>query len=262
MTAEEAEEFSEMNAIVKVRLATADDAFEIATMSQVEIEYGLPWRFTPERIARCIASSTVNVAVVRDESGLAAFGIMAYADEVAHLILMAVRSSCRRRGIGTSLVAWLEEVARTAGISTVRVEARKENAPALALYGKCGYREVADVLGMYFGIDDGICLEKEFFDSPRTGRCPLTRDGVPMNIKDIVKDNQVRFLRYRQGQMYYSISVPGKAGDFMFPVALSDVGDATLGSGEKAILFMRYIRKAIEEGTFVPIADEGVPRHD
>ena len=73
-----------------------------------------------------------------------------------------------------------------------------------------------------------------------------------MNIKDIVKDNQVRFLRYRQGVMYYSVSVPGKAGEYMFPVPLSDVGDATLDAQDKAIIFMRYIRKAIDENTFVP----------
>jgi|HubBroStandDraft_5_1064220.scaffolds.fasta_scaffold694730_2 hypothetical protein len=74
-----------------------------------------------------------------------------------------------------------------------------------------------------------------------------------MNIKDIVKDNQVRFLRYRQGVMYYSVSVPGVSQEHMFPVPVADVGDATLEAQEKAIMFMRYIRKAIEEGSFVPV---------
>jgi hypothetical protein len=74
-----------------------------------------------------------------------------------------------------------------------------------------------------------------------------------MNIKDIVKGNQVRFLRYRQGVMYYCVAVPGVPNEFMFPVPLADAGDATLEAQEKAILFMRYIRKAIEEGTFVPV---------
>ena len=72
-----------------------------------------------------------------------------------------------------------------------------------------------------------------------------------MNIKDIIKDNHVNFLRYRQGVMYYTVSVHGKP-EHMFPVPLSDVGDATLHAQEKAITFMRYIRKAIDGGTFVP----------
>jgi hypothetical protein len=74
-----------------------------------------------------------------------------------------------------------------------------------------------------------------------------------MNIKDIVKDNSVNFLRYRQGVMYYSVTVPGLSQEHMFPVPLSDVGDATLHAREKAIVFMRFIRKAIDERTFVPV---------
>jgi hypothetical protein len=49
-----------------------------------------------------------------------------------------------------------------------------------------------------------------------------------MNIKDIVKDNHVRFLRYRQGVMYYVVSVPGVSNEYMFPVPVTDVGDATV----------------------------------
>jgi hypothetical protein len=73
-----------------------------------------------------------------------------------------------------------------------------------------------------------------------------------MNIKDIVKDNNVHFVRYRQGVAYYAVSVPGEDQDRVFPVPLSDVGDATLLAEDSAIIFMRYIRKAIEDGTFVP----------
>jgi hypothetical protein len=75
-----------------------------------------------------------------------------------------------------------------------------------------------------------------------------------MNIKEIVKDNKVNFFRYRQGVMYYTVKVPGYDQEHMFPVPLSDVGDATLQAQDKAIIFMRYIRKAIDDGTFVPVS--------
>lgn len=74
-----------------------------------------------------------------------------------------------------------------------------------------------------------------------------------MNIVDIVKNNTVRFVRYRQGVAYYGVRVPAE-GDFMFPVPLADIGDATLELEDKAILFMRYIRRAMGEGSFVPLA--------
>ncbi len=74
-----------------------------------------------------------------------------------------------------------------------------------------------------------------------------------MNIVDIVKDNTVHFVRYRQGVAYYGVNVPSE-GEFMFPVPLADIGDATLELEDKAILFMRYIRRAMGEGSFVPLA--------
>ena len=74
-----------------------------------------------------------------------------------------------------------------------------------------------------------------------------------MNIVDIVRDNTVRFVRYRQGIAWYGVNVPSE-GYFMFPVPLEDIGDATLELEDKAILFMRYIKRAMGEGSLVPLA--------
>lgn len=74
-----------------------------------------------------------------------------------------------------------------------------------------------------------------------------------MNIKDIVKDNTVRFVRYRQGIAYYRVNIPAE-GAYVFPVPLDDIGDATLELEDKAILFMRYIKRAVGEGSFIPLA--------
>jgi hypothetical protein len=72
-----------------------------------------------------------------------------------------------------------------------------------------------------------------------------------MDIKDIVKNNTVRFAKYRQGVAYYAVRVPAEDADYIFPVPLSDIGDATLLATDKAMVFMRYIRRAIEDKTFV-----------
>ena len=72
------------------------------------------------------------------------------------------------------------------------------------------------------------------------------------SIKDIVKDNFVRFHHYRAGYLYYSVVVP--SGEmYIFPIPISDTGEASFEKEDKAILFMRYIRKAIEEKTFTKI---------
>lgn len=66
-------------------------------------------------------------------------------------------------------------------------------------------------------------------------------------IKEMVKDNQkVHFQFYRQGELWYKTET-----GFEFPVPISDTGDAVFLNEDKALLFMRYIRKqleSIEEG--------------
>lgn len=63
-----------------------------------------------------------------------------------------------------------------------------------------------------------------------------------MNIKDMVSgDKKVKFLRYREGEFVYVTEC-----GFEFIVPLSDLGKATLLAEDKALLFLRYIRKQIE----------------
>jgi hypothetical protein len=59
---------------------------------------------------------------------------------------------------------------------------------------------------------------------------------------DLVKDKQVHFQYYRDNELWYTTD-----DEFLFPVPISDVGNATFLRDDKAILFMRYIRKYKEE---------------
>lgn len=68
-------------------------------------------------------------------------------------------------------------------------------------------------------------------------------------ITEIVKGNQAVFSHYRAGIMYYSVTVDDST--YTFPVYLDDIADATLHKEEKAIMLMRYVRKAINEQTLV-----------
>ena len=62
-----------------------------------------------------------------------------------------------------------------------------------------------------------------------------------MNIKDMVGNNKkVKFIQYREGEFIYSTEC-----GFEFPVPLADVGKATLLAEDKALLFLRYIRKHV-----------------
>ena len=143
-----------------IRLATSDDARAIAALSRTEIEHGLPWRWTPPRVQRAIADARTNVCVAAQQGSLLAFGIMVYADDTAHLSLLAVSPAARRQGAGSAVLLWLEQVALVAGVAQVQLEARHDNSAALAFYRRHGYQQKDTVVGMYLGLEDGVRLEK------------------------------------------------------------------------------------------------------
>lgn len=63
----------------------------------------------------------------------------------------------------------------------------------------------------------------------------------------VANGNQVQFTMYRKDTLYYKIVSDNKEVDgFEFPVPISDIGDATFFGNDKAMLFMRYIRKHLE----------------
>lgn len=143
-----------------IRLANNADAISIALLSRDEIEHGLPWGWTASRVREAIDDAATNVAVVREKNRVAAFGIMQYDDHTAHLLLLAVQPARRRAGVGGRMLAWLEKVARTAGIARIKAEVRADSAVARRFYRKQGYRETGYVAGMYDRALDGVRLEK------------------------------------------------------------------------------------------------------
>ena len=70
-----------------------------------------------------------------------------------------------------------------------------------------------------------------------------------ITLTEIVKDNKVIFSYLRKGTAFYNVIVNDIT--YIFPVPLDDIGDATLMKEDKAIIFMRYIRKAIENKEFI-----------
>ena len=61
-----------------------------------------------------------------------------------------------------------------------------------------------------------------------------------MSIKDMVANKSVRFSFYRQGELWY-VTDDG----FEFPVPIEDTGNGVFLAQDKAIIFMRYIRKQL-----------------
>lgn len=144
-----------------LKLAVRADAVPIAAMSRELIETGLPWSWTPERVARSLAHRDTLVLTARDGVLLAGFAIMQFGDERAHLALLAVRADCRRRGIAQRMLQWLVESALTAGITRIHLELRESNLDARRFYLKQGFTETLRIPGYYRGIETAVRMLRE-----------------------------------------------------------------------------------------------------
>jgi ribosomal-protein-alanine N-acetyltransferase len=123
----------------------------LAGMSRELIEAGLGWRYTPLRMAALIADPETLAVVAFDGAQIQGFAVMSFGDLHAHLVLLCVQPAQQLRGIGRRLHDWLVESARVAGIESIQLELRADNAAALSLYKHLGYAETALVPGYYAG---------------------------------------------------------------------------------------------------------------
>lgn len=132
-----------------LELAQARDAHAIAVMSRDLIEAGLGWEYQPERVARMLADPGILAVVARNGGRTAGFALMSFGDSRAHLALLAVAPTHQRAGVGRRLLDWQVLSAQVAGVVSVNVELRVDNAAALALYSSAGFTETIRVPGYY-----------------------------------------------------------------------------------------------------------------
>lgn len=149
-----------MSELASVCLARGDDAAEIAEMSRDSIECGLTWSWTPTRVRRSILNRDSSVVVARRDGRVAAFAIMYFGDDVAHLNLLAVAAGQRRQGIGRRMMQWLAATALEAGVLRIDVELRAANQVARSFYECLGFEALNVVQGYYQGVEPALRMTK------------------------------------------------------------------------------------------------------
>lgn len=154
---------------VDIGFARRSDARAMAEMSRDLIETGLGWSWTRERVLRSLRHPETNAIAARldgeGEGRVAGFAIMKYGDDEAHLLLLAVRPTVARRGIGTALVKWLEASANVAGIERIVLETRSSNALARSFYRDLGYVPSQVMPGYYGGRETSVRMVKTLRDA-------------------------------------------------------------------------------------------------
>lgn len=70
-----------------------------------------------------------------------------------------VDSSCRKMGVATKMLQFLEKKAMTAGYREIRLETGIKQPEAIGLYVKHGYQPI-ELFGPYIGDPDSLCYGK------------------------------------------------------------------------------------------------------
>ena len=146
---------------IAVRLARLGDAPRIANLSRTLIEAGLPWSWTPRRVAAHMRSREHLTAIAVDGGELAGFVLAQFGSRAVHVALLGVAPAYQRLGLGRKLVSWVEESASVAGLFLMQLEVRAGNHRALRFYSMLGYRESSRTVGYYSGVEDAVRLERD-----------------------------------------------------------------------------------------------------
>jgi ribosomal-protein-alanine N-acetyltransferase len=150
-----------MSELAMLGLARPTDAREIAEMSRDLIEHGLTWAWTPARVQHFISAPETSVVVARREQRIAAFAIMHFGDELAHLNLLAVAAAHRRQGLGRQLIEWLTATAIEAGVFRINLEVRAQNDVARIFYQTLGFDALNVVQGYYQGREAALRMTRQ-----------------------------------------------------------------------------------------------------
>ncbi len=149
-----------MKTVTTLGPARMGEAARIAAMSRVLVEPGLPWSWTPRRVAAHMRQRDNMVVTARTDKDMVGFGMAHFGDDSVHVTLLAVVENAQRQGVGRQLLAWIEDSAITAGVFTVELELRAGNQGARRFYAALGYRETGRVGRYYSGIEDAIRMAR------------------------------------------------------------------------------------------------------
>jgi len=140
----------------EIGLAGIGEASVLAQLSRDLIEAGLGWEYRPQRIAAIIEAAETSTLVARVRARPVGFAAMRFGEDRAHLILLAVRPAYQRRGLARAMLDWLLRSALVAGVASIHVELRADNAPAFAFYRSMGFTETFRVPGYYRGREAAV----------------------------------------------------------------------------------------------------------
>lgn len=144
---------------VNFRQAQIKDIEQLAKIERACFSYDA---LSEKNFKHIIAKANADVLVYELEGKIAGYGILFYrrGTSLCRLYSLGVSPNFQGRGIGQKLLARLEQSAQSNDMTYMRLEVKKDNTAAIALYEKVGFVPFMIKHDYYEDHSDALCMEK------------------------------------------------------------------------------------------------------
>lgn len=142
--------------LIKVRTAKLKDVLKIAKIEKESFDR--PWG--ADAFAMELFKKFSKIFVVECDSGVSGYAVVWFIGSEAYIANVAVAPRMRGKGLATCLIDAVIGEARERGCSSVVLEVKRGNKPAINLYKKFGFEVVGVREKMYSDGEDGLIMEK------------------------------------------------------------------------------------------------------
>ena len=146
---------------LSLRPMTPSDVPEVARIEMAA--FSTPW--SEETFRALVHRSGVELWVAEWGDRVAAYAILWKVLDEGELANIAVRSDLRGRGIGSSLLGRMLEIARDSGVRSLYLEVRESNGLAREMYARRGFQEIGVRKGYYEGPREDARVLKKSLES-------------------------------------------------------------------------------------------------
>ena len=117
--------------------------------------FGNPWT---KKMLECELNSPLSILETEERDGIiVGYALGRVVADEAELLKICVLSGWRKQGIAEKLLGSLLKKMRENGAAACFLEVRSKNAPALALYQKMGFEQIA-LRRNYYPDDDAVVM--------------------------------------------------------------------------------------------------------
>lgn len=221
--------------------------------------------FDADRLSRrsfrhALTRANADCQVAADSSGLLGYAMVFYhtGTSLARLYSIAVDPAARGLGLGERLLTTAEATARERGCVSLRLEIRRDNATALRLYQRMGYKQFGTHADYYEDHMDALRLEKSLVThlAPDMARVPYYEQTLEFTCgpaallmamqaldPDLQADRKLELRLWRESTTIFMTAGHGGCGPYGLALSAYHRGfDVDLYVGDESALFVDSVR--------------------